>query len=185
MLLWWEEGFSLEEQEQRSSFGLTVGIILIALVVAVAVNKLVIQSMMVMSGSMEPTLHIGEKILINRLAYKNQAPVRGEIIEFLVPSGQDFTKRVIGVAGDKVEVRQGLVYINDQPIDEPYIAEPANYSYGPVTVPEGDLFVLGDNRNQSDDSHSWGCLETNKVVGQVIAVYMPFSSARWVTMNAQ
>ncbi|MGE5415834.1 MAG: signal peptidase I [Acidobacteriota bacterium] len=170
-------------EEQSSGFGKTLALIIVALVIAVSVNKYVIQSKVVMSGSMEPTLHVGERILINRLAYQSQSPARGDVIEFVVPSGQDFMKRVIGVAGDTVEVRQGMVYINDQPTSEPYVTIPANYAYGPVTVPEGDLFVLGDNRNESDDSHSWGFLETKKVEGKVIAVYMPISSARLVKVN--
>lgn len=162
---------------------MTVAIIIVALIIAVALNKFVIQSMVVMSGSMEPTLHVGERVMINRLAYKSQPPTRGDVIEFVVPSGQDFTKRIIGVAGDKVEVRQGMVFLNDQPLSEPYLNEAPNYTYGPVTVPQGGLFVLGDNRNQSDDSHSWGFLEVNRVIGKVFAVYMPIGSARMVKTN--
>ena len=70
-----------------------------------------------------------------------------------------YIKRVIGLPGETVEVRDGLVFINGEPLDEPYIAEPPRYTYGPVTIPEGQYFVLGDNRNLSNDSHEWGLLE--------------------------
>ncbi|HEY3310082.1 MAG TPA: signal peptidase I [Anaerolineales bacterium] len=126
--------------------------------------------------SMKPTLQDGEFVLVNRLAYRVGVPNRGDIIVFhfpLDPGSQDLIKRVIGLSGDTIRVHRGVVSVNGQPLVEPYIAAPPLYS-GEWVVPEGDLFVLGDNRNDSSDSHSWGMLPIEQVVGKAIFIYWPF-----------
>jgi len=126
--------------------------------------------------SMKPTLQDGEFVLVNRLAYRMGQPQRGDIIVFhfpLDPASQDLIKRVIGLSGDHVVVRNGVVTVNGQPLREPYIAAAPLYS-GEWLVPDGELFVLGDNRNDSSDSHSWGMLPYKEIVGKAIFIYWPF-----------
>jgi signal peptidase I len=126
--------------------------------------------------SMKPTLQDGEFVLVNRLAYRVGAPQRGDIIVFhfpLDPSSQDLIKRVIGLSGDRITVSNGVVSVNGQPLNEPYIAAPPMYS-GEWLIPEGELFVLGDNRNDSSDSHSWGMLPIKEIVGKAVFIYWPF-----------
>jgi len=124
--------------------------------------------------SMNPTLQDGEYILVNRLAYKIGNPVRGDIVVFSFPMDprQDLIKRVIGLPGESISVQDGKVMINGIPLEEPYIAAPPIYN-GTWEVPEGQLFVLGDNRNESKDSHEWGLLPLENVVGRAILIYWP------------
>jgi signal peptidase I len=122
--------------------------------------------------SMQPTLHEGEFILVNKLAYRLGDYQRGDIIVFHHDATEDYIKRVIGVPGDTVEVREGHVFINNQRLDEAYIAAQPRYT-GAWQVPEGQIFVLGDNRNQSSDSHQWGYVPTGSVVGRALVVYWP------------
>jgi len=126
--------------------------------------------------SMKPTLQDGEFVLINRLAYRMGLPQRGDIIVFhfpLDPGSQDLIKRVIGLPGDLITVRGGVVSVNGQPLREPYIAAAPLYS-GEWVVTQDELFVLGDNRNDSSDSHSWGMLPYKDIVGKAVFIYWPF-----------
>jgi signal peptidase I len=125
--------------------------------------------------SMEPTLHHGQFVLVNKLAYKFGDPQMGDVIVFHYPRDpdQEYIKRVIGLPGDTVEIINGQVYVNDQLIDEPYIAASPNYGPNNWYVPADSLFVLGDNRNNSSDSHSWGSVPTEYVVGKALVVYWP------------
>ncbi len=124
--------------------------------------------------SMSPTLENGEFVLVSRLAYRLGEPRRGDIIVFKYPAQpeQDLIKRIIGLPGDIVEVKEASVFVNGQRLDEPYIAAEPTYQ-GSWRVPAGHLFVLGDNRNQSSDSHSWGLLPIENVIGKAILVYWP------------
>jgi len=126
--------------------------------------------------SMLPTLQDGEFVLVNRLAYRFETPPqRGDIIVFHSPldTNQDLIKRIIGIPGDTVTIQNGVVSINGLTLQEPYIAAAPLYS-GNWNVPEGYLFVLGDNRNDSSDSHSWGVLAQENVLGKAILIYFPF-----------
>lgn len=122
--------------------------------------------------SMQPTLHEGEFILVNKLAYRLGDFQRGDIVVFHHDPTEDYIKRVIGLPGDVVEVRDGQVLINNELITEEYIAASPRYT-GTWEVPEGEIFVLGDNRNQSSDSHSWGYVPADSVVGRALVVYWP------------
>lgn len=127
--------------------------------------------------SMLPTLENGNFVLVNRLAYRFGEPQRGDIIVFHFDlTRQDLIKRVIGLPGDEVRIENGVVYVNGVGLVEPYIAAVPTYN-GTWRVPSGNFFVLGDNRNDSSDSHSWGMLPTDKVVGKAVLVYWPFE--RW------
>ncbi len=129
--------------------------------------------------SMQPTLHEGNLLVVNKLAYKLGEPKRGDIIVFHYQGTitEDYIKRVIGLPGDTVQIGNGIVRVNDQVITEPYIAELPGYT-GQWKVPEGELFVLGDNRNHSSDSHDWGFVERQWVVGKAIVVYWPLDRIR-------
>jgi len=135
------------------------------------------------SISMQPTLYEGDFVIVNKLAYQFGYPGRGDVVIFHYPPNPEvepYIKRVIGLPGETVSVRNGKVYINDTPIHEPYIK--ANPAYtGTWTVPEDSLFVLGDNRNNSSDSHSWGMVPLKNVIGKAEVVYWP--PTEWQLLN--
>ncbi len=124
--------------------------------------------------SMRPTLEDVEFILVNKLSYRFGDFQRGDIIVFHFPRNpnEELIKRVIGLPGDDIRVANGQVYVNGQLISEPYIAQSPLYS-GEWTVTEGNLFVLGDNRNNSNDSKDWGLLPFDQVVGKASVIYWP------------
>ncbi len=131
--------------------------------------------------SMRPTLQDGEFVLVSRLAYKISQPARGDIIVFRSTTQElDLIKRVIGLPGDQVRVDNGRVIVNEQVLEEPYIAAAPSYA-GHWQVPEGYLFVLGDNRNDSSDSHAWGMLPLENVIGKGLLIYWP--PAEWGLIN--
>jgi signal peptidase I len=124
--------------------------------------------------SMRPTLEDGELVLVNKLAYWLGQPKHGDIVVFRYPvnPSEDLIKRVIGLPGDVVKIQDGKLYINGLAVSEPYIAAAPEY-YGEWVVPQGQLFVLGDNRNDSLDSHEWGVLPQTNVIGRAILIYWP------------
>jgi signal peptidase I len=124
--------------------------------------------------SMVPTLQDGEFVLVNKLSYKFGEVDRGDIIVFHFPVNpeEDLIKRVIGLPGDQVKVHDGKVFVNDIQLNETYIAAAPTYA-SETLVPEGNYFVLGDNRNNSSDSHSWGLLPAEKIVGKAVVIYWP------------
>lgn len=135
------------------------------------------------SISMQPTLYDGDFVIVNKLAYKLGDPSRGDVIIFRYPPDPDrepYIKRIIGLPGDQVRIADGMVYVNEVPLQEPYISAPPNYS-GSWSVPEDSLFMLGDNRNHSSDSHSWGMVPLENVLGKALVVYLPV--AHWQTLN--
>jgi signal peptidase I len=123
---------------------------------------------------MEPSLFSGEYVIVSKLSYRLGRPQRGDIIVFHFPRDpkEEYIKRVIGLPGDQVVISDGFVYVNGQRLDEVYLRAKPNYS-GNWTVPEGQLFVLGDNRNNSSDSHNWGTVPMDYVVGKAVLVYWP------------
>jgi signal peptidase I len=129
--------------------------------------------------SMEPTLMPGEILLVNKLEYKFGEIERGDIVTFHYPldPSLDYVKRVIGLPGDSVIVRDSQVWVNDHRLYEPYISAPPEYE-GAWKVPEGNLFVLGDNRNPSADSHVWGFVPVENLIGKAFAVYWPVTKIR-------
>lgn len=147
--------------------------IVLAVVLFFAINA-VSARVRVDGFSMLPTLQDGEYVLVNRMAYRNDLPVRGDIIVFVSPQSPDLDliKRVIGLPGDTVKISNGKVQVNGQMLDEPYIAAAPIYN-GEWNVPEGNLFVLGDNRNDSSDSHAWGLLPLENVIGKAVLIYWP------------
>lgn len=149
--------------------------LLLALVFYFAIDA-VSARVRVKNVSMQPTLYEGEFLLVNRLAYKFSPPQTGDIVIFHAPTepGEDFIKRIIGTPGDIVSVNEGKVFVNGIRLDEPYIADVPRYN-GEWSVPDNQIFVLGDNRNQSSDSHVWGFVSMDVVVGKALLVYYPFN----------
>ena len=147
--------------------------LVLSVVLFVSIN-LVSARIRVDGESMEPTLVSGEYVIVSRLSYRLGSPQRGDIIVFHFPRDpkEEYIKRVIGLPGDVVEVNNGSVFVNGQPLDETYLHVKTNY-VGTWDVPAGQLFVLGDNRNNSSDSHDWGTVPMDYVVGKAILVYWP------------
>ncbi|MEQ9625906.1 signal peptidase I [Coleofasciculus chthonoplastes] len=144
------------------------------------IRNFVAESRYIPSGAMEPTLQINDRLLINKWSYHFQKPQRGDIVVFSPTEAlkqqnfkDAFIKRIIGLPGEKVEVKAGQVYINDQPLEENYIEDPPEYTYDPVTVPPNSYFVLGDNRNNSYDSHYWGFVPIENVIGKATKRFWP------------
>ena len=183
--------------------------VLLALLIFLLVRG-VVQNFQVEGRSMEPTLETGLYLLVNKAVYWEinletvhkflpfikpgddpkryifSGPKRGDVIVFKAPNqarGQperDFIKRIIAVAGETVEIRDCTVFINGEPLDEPYIQERPRYTFEPETVPEDHYFVLGDNRNNSSDSHSWGMLPKENIIGKAFVTYWPYSGLGFV-----
>jgi signal peptidase I len=133
--------------------------------------------------SMRPTFENGEFVLVNRLAYRFGEPERGDIVVFhypLDPQSQDLIKRAIGIPGDVILIEDGKVIVNGTTLNEPYIAASPRYN-GKWNVPEGHLFVLGDNRNNSSDSHSWGMVPYEQIMGKATLIYYPFTDFAIIT----
>jgi len=164
--------------------------IIIAVLIALVVRAFIVQAFKIPSSSMEPTLLVGDHILVNkfiygiRIPYTNikffqyRKPKRGDIIVFVFPKDRrkDFIKRVIGTEGEKVEILRNKIYINNELIDDPWghfgMPRPSMEDFGPVKVPEGSLFVMGDNRDNSQDSRFWGFVNMNNdVIGNAFIIY--------------
>ncbi|MFQ5559859.1 MAG: signal peptidase I [Nitrospinota bacterium] len=154
--------------------------IFIALILALVIRTFVVQAFKIPSGSMLETLQIGDHILVNKFIYRFRDIKRGDIIVFKYPKDEtrDFIKRAIGLPGDKIEIKQRVVYVNGRPIDEPYSIHDSSNEYstprdnfGPIQVPKNKLLVLGDNRENSADSRFWGFLDIGKVKGKAFIIY--------------
>lgn len=184
---------------------------LVLTVLIFVVVQSIVKNFKVEGSSMEPTLHDGEFLLVDKAvywsvgeglatriapeialptdgdrAYLFHPPQRGDIIVFKYPNDttRDFIKRVIGVPGDTVEIRDGTVYVNDHPLDEPYIMAPPHYQMAARKVPPGEFFVLGDNRNNSSDSHVWGMVPWFDMIGQAWVSYWPLGDWQFFPASA-
>ena len=160
--------------------------LIIAVLLALVIRTFVVQAFKIPSGSMLPTLQIGDHILVSKFLYYFQPIQRGEIIVFKFPQDEsrDFIKRVIGLPGETLEIRGKQILINGKPLDEPY-AVYGDWSvprlgdreqFGPIVIPPGRLFMMGDNRDHSMDSRIWGFLDTQKVKGKAFIVYFSVKS---------
>ncbi len=196
-----------QTEKPRSSFWKELPILLgVAILVAVLVRAFVLQTFFIPSPSMENTLKIDDRVLVNKLVYDFRSPHRGEVIVFKAPtswsgnpSGEDFIKRVIGVGGDHVECcdPQGRLIINGKPIDEPFIFpgnKPADQDFD-ITVPQGRLWVMGDHRQASGDSlEHWqqsgaditeATIPEDQVVGRAFTIFWPPNRATWLSVPKQ
>ena len=152
--------------------------VLIALAVF-AVLRLTMQSYTVVMSSMEPNFYQGDCIMVSKVNYRSSGPQRGEVIVFSPPfdSPHPFIKRVIGLPGEIVEIKDGSVSVNGTALDEQYVSAPPNYTMPATVIPEDEYFVLGDNRNNSNDSHTGWLVPRDNVIGRAWFVYWPPS--RW------
>lgn len=181
--------------------------IVIAILIAAFIRTFVVQAFKIPSGSMKPTLEIGDHILVNKFSYGVKIPYlrttiipigqpqRGDIAVFIYPEDKtkDFIKRVIAVGGDTVEIRSKKVFINGAPMEDHHGVHVEDIIYpkalqrrdnlGPIKVPEGTLFVMGDNRDQSYDSRFWGFVKLEDVIGKAFIIYFSWdsddNSVRW------
>lgn len=160
----------------------TVETIVIAFILAFLIRTFVVQAFYIPSGSMKPNLQIGDRILAYKFLYGLKNVKRGDIIVFKFPLNprKDFIKRVIGLPGDIIKVENKEIYVNGKQLSEPYIVHRDKWNsgfprdeYPPTSVPAGSLFMLGDNRDSSDDSRYWGFMPAKNVVGEAFLVYWP------------
>ncbi|MEJ5301475.1 MAG: signal peptidase I [Thermodesulforhabdaceae bacterium] len=199
-----------QSQTQRSPRQIVweyVKSIIIALMLALLIRAFVVQAFKIPSGSMIPTLLIGDHILVTKFTYDvkipfidttiwhRATPTRGDIIVFKYPldPGKDFIKRVIGVPGDKVFIKNKRVYVNDRELEEPYVQHtdsrilPAELSprdnLGPINVPPNSFFVMGDNRDESYDSRFWKFVDISAVKGKAFIIYWSWNSNGHLSLN--
>jgi signal peptidase I len=167
--------------------------ILALALVFLIIKPFIVQAFWIPSESMLPALHPNDRILVNKFIYHFREPRREDVIVFQAPSEalimsfgddhskKDYIKRVIGLPGDEIAIHDGAVYVNGKALKEPYIMEEPPYDFprngGAYKVPEGSLFVLGDNRPDSNDSHRWGPLARNRVLGKAFLIFWP--PGRW------
>lgn len=158
-------------------------ILFVALILALLIRVFVAEPRFIPSDSMVPTLAIGDRLVVEKVSYHLHPPRFGDIVVFDPPlqlqeygfkKDQAFIKRVIGTPGQTIQVRNGTVYVDDRPLVEPYIAAPPNYLLPPVKVPAGQFFVMGDNRPNSNDSHVWGFLPQENIIGHACFRFYPF-----------
>ncbi len=219
-----------EMQKRKSFYKEWIEPFLIAAVVALFIRQFIVEAFKIPSGSMIPTLRIGDHLLVNKFIYGPRIPFtdariftwkepkRGDIIVFKYPENEskNFIKRVIGLPGDKIEIKNGTLFINDQPVKvteegrsdggeqgfgSPYYPKPelleeqlgtvrhqiqylhnqTGYNYGPILVPKDSVFVMGDNRDNSQDSRVWGFVRYNKILGKALVIYWSWDGdGRWV-----
>ena len=155
--------------------------IVTAAVLSLGIRTFIAEARYIPSSSMRPTLEVNDRLIIEKLSYLFREPIRGDVIVFSPTESlkaenfQDaFIKRIIGLPGEIVEVKIGKVYVNGKKISEEYIFEAPDYNYGPSRIPEDEYLVLGDNRNNSYDSHYWGFVPKKKIIGKAFVRFWPF-----------
>lgn len=152
-----------------------IGLVLLSVVIFLLLQVLV-PRFEVVGSSMKPSLHDGQRLLVNKAVYFFREPEAGEVVVFQAPNNRqaDYIKRIIALPGDVVEVKEGVVYVNGSPLDEPYIKDEPGYTLSPETVPENNYFVLGDNRNNSNDSHNGWTVPRQNIVGKAwLSIWPP------------
>jgi signal peptidase I len=201
-----------EEEEHRGGllgfFRELPGLILVAFILALLIKTFLVQAFYIPSASMVPTLEVGDRVLVNKLVYDFGVPQRNDVIVFEDPNAvepdrglfegiwnwlteglgfateaeQDFIKRVIGVPGDELEIKEGHIFINGEPFDEAPGVQLGQDTFGPVTVEEDKVFVMGDNRDNSSDSRSLlGQISYDKIVGKAFVLLWPPSRVEWLS----
>jgi signal peptidase I len=156
----------------------TVRIVLGALAVALCLRLWIAEPRYIPSDSMVPTLETGDRILVEKVSYRLHPPQRGDIVVFYPPFAtvkQAFIKRVVGLPGEEIAVRDGLLWINGTAYREPYIAAAMNYELPPLRIPPESYWVMGDNRNNSNDSHVWGFLPAENIIGHAAFRFFPWN----------
>jgi len=175
---WWSSGWRSHQEN--------IQIVIVAMLLALLIRAFVAEPRYIPSDSMVPTLHISDRLVVEKLSYRFRQPATGDIIVFSPPKqlqvqgftkDQAFIKRAIGQPGQTVAVHNGRVYLNSKPLQEDYIAEPPEYELEPQRVPENQYFVMGDNRNDSNDSSKWGFLPKTNIIGRAVFRFWPLDRA--------
>ena len=160
-----------------------IGITLVLAVVIFLLLQVTIQNTVVIGPSMKPNLNNRQQLLINKIAYAFRKPERGDVITFHSPNNSrtNLIKRVIGLPGDFIEIKNGVVYVNGSQLDEPYIADSPTYTLTELEIPENSYFVLGDNRNSSNDSHNGWTVPHQNIIGKAwLSIWQP---SEWGLVN--
>ncbi len=166
----------------RKLFTENARLVTVALAIALFVRFFIAEPRYIPSPSMMPTLAVGDRLLVEKVSYRLHPPKQGDIVVFEPPpqlqeygysASQAFIKRVIGLPGQSVQVKQGQVLVDGQAIAESYVAEAPAYEMPPVQIPEDSLFMMGDNRNDSNDSHVWGFLPEQNAIGKAVFRFWP------------
>jgi len=167
-----------------------LGVIGGGIAIALLVEAFLIQAFWIPSPSMEPTLEVGDRVLVNKLSYKFHDVNRGDVVVFERPPGastgqngeiKDLIKRVIAVGGDTIEAKEGEVYVNGERVDENYLEPGTPTDNLPLkTIPDGHLFVMGDNRTNSEDSRIFGPIDEDAVVGRAFIRVLPITDIGWL-----
>ncbi|WP_330204723.1 signal peptidase I [Cyanobacterium sp. Dongsha4] len=156
--------------------------IALGLILALLIRIFIAEPRFIPSESMYPTLAIGDRLVVDKVSYNFTKPQNQDIIVFSPPpqlqilgyqQDQAFIKRIIAQAGETVAVKEGKVYVNNLPLEEDYILSPPQYNLDAIEVPQGYVFVMGDNRNNSNDSHIWGFLPVENIIGKAIFTFWP------------
>ncbi|MFW0861474.1 MAG: signal peptidase I [Dethiobacter sp.] len=156
--------------------------VLVAVILALIIRAFLIEVFLVQGQSMLPTLRDRERLVVSKIQYYFRQPLPGEIVVFKATDQRDFIKRVIAIVGDEVRIEPEGVYVNGELIEEPYILQRAREPFGPVLIPDGSVFVMGDNRNNSMDSRhpSVGLVSLDQIKGKAMVVFWPLESKRIV-----
>ncbi|MDX2229570.1 MAG: signal peptidase I [Leptolyngbyaceae cyanobacterium bins.349] len=169
-------------------------------ILAFGIRTFVAEARYIPSRSMVPTLQVDDRLIVDKVSYHFKDPERGDIVVFMPPeeasvvctgprvqstSKDAYIKRIIALPGEKIEVRQGKVFINDQALKEDYLEEVPDYQYGPRVVPENSYLVLGDNRNNSCDSHYWGFVPRENIIGRAIVRFWPLGRVGEISPEPQ
>ena len=182
------DSLQIEEQDEQPKkpnlLGVLVDILetlLLSVVLFFLINA-VSARIRIDGSSMEPNLHHGEFVIVSKVNYKIGEPERGDVVVFDFPRNitKEYIKRVVGLPGEQIHIEDGVVFVDGKALSEPYLMMEPRYE-GDWEVPEGTLFVLGDNRNNSSDSHNWGVVPMENIIGEALLVYWPPDS--WGLIN--
>ncbi|MCL5779795.1 MAG: signal peptidase I [Firmicutes bacterium] len=173
-----QQEMQAETKPKKSALREILESVVIAVLLAAVIRLLILEPFYIPSGSMEPTLLIGDRIIVSKVTYHLRDPRPGDIVVFKFPldPSRNFVKRLIAEGGDTVEIKDSILYINNKPVAEEYLPAGLTFQdYGPKTVPPGHYFMMGDNRNNSDDSRVWGFLDEELIVGKAEVIYWPLN----------
>lgn len=152
-------------------------LLIIAWVISFGIRTFILDTRIVPTGSMLPTIQLQDRVIFDKMFFRFDRFERGDIVMFKAPpaaeESDDLVKRIIGLPGETLEVRDGKVWIDGVALEESYLNEVPAYTYGPVDIPQDSYFMMGDNRNNSKDSHVWGFLPKENIKGRVLVRYWP------------